>query len=381
MSSAKKLPKSGRTYRIWKVTEDLVKQNYREIRDMSMRDSYYFLREKLSQLVGNKINRDEYQYFNEKYNYYTQDLWARIEKNHGLKRPETKKITVLYDEGEETTLKGLHQVHDQARGFIFVEKAGKAEDLRKLSKYGWCILAGQGQSTRRMREILANSEDNRPILVFHDQDKYGDDIKRTLEGHSQRTEHLELWKDLETRIIDMGLNKKQVDALSLPREEDPTKSDADYRTEINALTALKARYDIENPFLLYAVSVMKEKDITISDEEQSAKIMVQIEIEEFLSDVLKDLINYEAIAREASKNINETCVEVAADYRWEDRKRNSFELPDEVKEDIGKELESLATELKEKIDYISESDKEQELINKIDKDTVSQIRRQLRGGK
>lgn len=257
------LPKVGHTYRIWKVVEDLILDRYEQIRQERMRDSWYLLREWLEPLRGSRINDDEFDYFAENYEYYRDGLWPRLEKNHGIRRPETKPPTVVIDRGEEHTEAHIHDAWPRARGFIFVEKSGMASDLTPLSRWGWLIVAAQGESTRSFREKAANDDTNRPILAVTDADYYGGGIAETLKGHSERTEHLGLWRELESRVQSIGLTREDGTAMDLPRERDPTKSPDEWRIELNALTVLRERRGVENPLLAYVVAKMDGLGIPI----------------------------------------------------------------------------------------------------------------------
>lgn len=130
-----------------------------------------------------------------------------------------------------------------------------AEQLKPLSRYGWVILAAQGESTRTLREFLANDGTDRPILGLTDADFYGTGIIETLSGESERTKHLD-FSALEPRVVDLGLTPADAEALDLPDEADPTKSPDDRRTELDALAVLSTRHGIDAPLLAYAVAKM-----------------------------------------------------------------------------------------------------------------------------
>jgi hypothetical protein len=259
------LPKDGRSYRIWGVVEDLVLDRYEQIQDERMRDSYYLLREWLEPLrESGRILDAEFDYFVEQYEYYRDGFWPRIEKKHGIRRPETKPPTVVIENGEEHTEAWIPKAWERARGFLFVEKSGMAADLSPLSHHGWLIVAAQGESTRTFREAVANDDTDRPVLVVTDADFYGGGITESLQGHSDRTEHLNLAQHLEHRVRGIGLTQDDADALDLPRERDPTQSPDKWRTELNALTVLKERESIETPLLSYVVAKMLHLEIPIT---------------------------------------------------------------------------------------------------------------------
>lgn len=259
------LPNEGRSYRIWSVVEDLILDRYDQLKNERMRDSYYLLREWLEPLrTDGTILDEEYDYFAENYQYYRDDFWPRIEERHDIRRPETKPPTIVIENGEEYTESHIPEAWDRARGFIFVEKSGMASDLSRLSRHGWLIVAAQGESTRTFREAAAGDGTDRPILVVTDADFYGRSIVETLAGHSDRTEQLELWRELEERVDEIGLTQTDADALDLPRERDPTKSPDEWRTELNALTVLKEREGIENPLLTYVAAKMDALDVPLA---------------------------------------------------------------------------------------------------------------------
>lgn len=260
---SKQLPKDGRSFRIWSVVEDLILDRYEQVVDVRMRGSYYLIREWLEPLRGDRIIDAEYDYFVEQYEYYRDDFWPRIEERHGIRRPETKPPTIVIEDGTEFTEAHIPEAWGRARGFIFVEKSGMAEDLTALSNHGWLIVAAQGESTRTFREAAANDGTDRPILVVTDADFYGGSIAESLAGHSDRTEHLELWRDLDDRVDGLGLTQADADALDLPRERDPTQSPDEWRTELDALTVLKEREGIDEPLLAYVAAKMDQRDIPL----------------------------------------------------------------------------------------------------------------------
>jgi len=164
----------------WKIVEDIVIREYNEIKNMSMRDSFYHVALQLGKIRGKEISELQYKYFWEQktYDYYTQDKWSNWEKKYNIIRPQTKNYTVMIEQGKRKVLpEDINEVYSRARGFIYVEKEGKASDLLELSRFGWIILGAQGQSQRLLREILKLDSENKPILVFHDADRAGQLIK------------------------------------------------------------------------------------------------------------------------------------------------------------------------------------------------------------
>ena len=291
------LPKDGRSFRIWTVVGDLIEDRYGELVDERMRDSYYLLREWLEPLrASGEIIDAEFDYFVENYEYYRDDFWPRLEKNRGLRRPETKPPTIVIEDGQEFTESHIPEAWDRARGFVFVEKSGMAEDLALLSEHGWLIVAAQGESTRTFREAVADDGTNRPILVVTDADFYGGSIVESIAGHSDRTEHLELWRDLEHRVQQIGLTPADADALDLPKERDPTQSPDKWRTELNALTVLKEREGIANPLLTYVAAKMAALDIPLAplpvdDATDEVRSAMRIAINNALSDEISTVVD------------------------------------------------------------------------------------------
>lgn len=290
------LPKDGNSYRIWSVVEDLVLERYDQLAEERMRDSYYLVREWLDSLRGDRILDAEFDYYVENYEYYRDDHWPRMEKRHGIRRPETKPPTVVIEDGTEYTEDHITDAWDRSRGFIFVEKSGMAADLSPLSEHGWLIVAAQGESTRTFREEAATDGTDRPILVVTDSDFYGESIGESIAGHSNRTEHLELWRELEDRVVELGLTEPDARALDLPRERDPTKSPDEWRTELNALTVLKERLGIDDPLLAYVAAKMAARDIPLAplpveDPERTVRDELRTAIEEVLADEIEAVVD------------------------------------------------------------------------------------------
>lgn len=293
---SEQLPKDGRSYRIWSVVEELILDRYDELKDERMRDSYYLLREWLEPLRGDHILDAEFDYFAESYEYYRDDFWPRIEERNGIRRPETKPPTIVIEDGTEYTESHIGEAWDRSRGFIFVEKSGMAEDLAPLSEHGWLIVAAQGESTRTFREAAAGDGTDRPILVVTDADFYGGSIVESIAGHSDRTEHLELWRELETRVQEIGLTQEDADALDLPRERDPTQSPDKWRTELNALTVLKARHGIDDPLLAYVAAKMAAEGVPlaplpVTDPDLKVQTSLRLAVEDALSDEIDSVVD------------------------------------------------------------------------------------------
>ena len=293
----KDLPRDGRSYRIWSVVEDVILDRREQLEGERMRDSYYLIREWLEPLrASGEITDDEFDYFVEQYEYYRDDFWPRIERNNGIRRPMTKPPTIVIEDGNEHTESHIPEAWDRSRGFIFVEKSGMAEDLSPLSHHGWLIVAAQGESTRTFREAVANDDTDRPILVVTDADFYGGSIVESIAGHSNRTEHLGLWQELEDRVQELGLTTDDAEALGLPSERDPTQSPDEWRTELNALAVLKEREGIDNPLLTYVAAKMAALDIPLApkpvdDPEEKIRSAIHSALLDSLDDEIESIVD------------------------------------------------------------------------------------------
>lgn len=301
------LPKDGRCYRIWSIVEELCLDRTSELADASMRGSYYLVREWLDELRREgDITDDEYDYFAGKYDYYRDDLWPRIEANHGVDRPDTKPPTTVIENGREYTESYLSDAWHRTRGFIFLEKAGMIGQLEPLTNHGWLVVASQGESTRTFREWLADDDTDRSVLALTGDDHYGGSIVDTLAGDSRRTDHLDLESQLEGRVIGLGLTIDDAEALDLPKERDETKSPRKYRTELNALMSLRARDGIDDPLLAYTVAKMRQAGIPLCPQpidESQANRQVRSRIERAVSNALAESID--AVVEEAMTSIDD----------------------------------------------------------------------------
>lgn len=253
----------------------------------------------LAPLIGREITMEDYNWFRvEKQGYatYRDDLWPRIEQEHGLARPEAKPVGVVYDHGLEHPISRLESVWPQARGFIFVEKADEARDLAKLSEYGWVVVAGQGYPTRLIRRLL--KEDARPVLALHDWDQDGLGIYRALGFDTRRTRHLKI--ALGGRVVDLGLHEGHVRALGLPTQPSPPKYRGRPRCELSALSVLAVRMGLENPVLAYAVAAMVARGLTLSPTEVPKRELFESHLRWALTEGLRPLVD--AAVGEAMKD-------------------------------------------------------------------------------
>jgi len=284
--------------RLWSVVRRLIIEHYKTILERSirgvrgsrgMRASYYIVGDLLGPLIGGEISKEDYNWYlsDQGYASYRDDIWPRIEQEHGLARPPAKPLGIVFDHGNEYTVKRLERVWDQARGFIFVEKSGEAEDIQELSDYGWTIVAGQGYPTRLVRRLL--KDDTRPVLALHDWDRDGLGVYRALGFKTRRTAHLDL--ALGKRVVDLGLHEEHVKALKLPTRPSPPKYKGRPRVELSALNVLVTRMGLENPVLAYTVAAMLAKDLKLSPTEKPKEEMMARHLRWALTDGLRGVVD------------------------------------------------------------------------------------------
>ncbi|RLI80389.1 hypothetical protein DRP05_01025 [Archaeoglobales archaeon] len=271
--------------------EEIILQHYDELKTRRIRGGYYIVGDYLAQrLKEGRITEQEYNHFLSEQGYatYRDDLWTSLEKKYGLERPEAKPLGVIYTLGEELPIEKFDEVYYRARGFIFVEKADEAEDLSELSFHGWAIIAGQGFSTRLMRQLF--KQDGRPVLALHDCDTAGEWIYRVFDMGSKRTKHLQL--NLEN-VIDLGLHEEDAIKLGLPPRPEAKKYQK-YRRErfeLSALAVLKTRYGVENPVLAYTVAKMKKMGIRITPTPEELRFLLRYEIKSQIRRSIKELVD------------------------------------------------------------------------------------------
>lgn len=284
--------------RLWSVVRRLIIENYKTILERSIRGvrgsrgiraSYYIVGDLLAPLIGKEISQEDYNWYltDQGYASYRDDIWPKIEQEHGLERPPAKAIGIVFDHGNEYTVKRLTEVWDQARGFIFVEKSGEAEDIQELSDYGWTIVAGQGYPTRLVRRLL--KDDTRPVLTLHDWDRDGRGVYRALGFKTRRTAHLDI--ALGKRVTDLGLHEEHVKVLDLPSRPSPPKYKGRPRVELSSLNVLVTRWGLENPVLAYTVAAMLASDLTLSPTELPKKELAERHIRWLLTEGLQSVVN------------------------------------------------------------------------------------------
>jgi hypothetical protein len=287
MSNGQKYPN------LWDVVRELILAHHEQLNQHRIRESYYLIRDMLSPLIGTRIAKDEFFYFakeKQAYSTYRDDVWPAIEKKHGIQRPEAKPYGTIYDNGTEYPISRLEEIWEQARGFIFTEKLEDGEDLRKLSDYGWTIIAGGGFGgfpTRQIRQLL--KDDDRQILAFHDLDIAGNGIWRALGFETRRTSHLDI--ALGDRVIDLGLMKEDVEILDLPIQPEPPKYRGEMRAETSGLAVLEKRMGIKDYKLAYVVAKMLALGVTLSPTERSKEEILRFELEYAVGGAFDELIS------------------------------------------------------------------------------------------
>jgi len=329
--------------RLWSVVKNLIREHYDVLIKRSIRGSYYIVGDLLAQLIGKEITVDDYNWYcsDQGYASYRDDIWTYMEQKYGLQRPEAAAIGVVYDAGVEYPVTRLESVWDQARGFIFVEKADEARDISPLSRYGWTIVAGKGYPLRLVRKLL--KEDKRPVLVLHDWDKDGYGIYRALGFETRRTKHLDI--ALGERVIDLGLTEEHVKALNLPTRPSPPKYKGTPRVELSGLAVLSTRMGLENPVLAYVVASMLVKGLKLSPTEIPKKELLARHLRWALTDGLRGVVN-EVVDR----LVDELTVEGEAVSGALD-----FEEPFEM-EGLEEALADLGREIAERIVWKGEED-------------------------
>lgn len=274
--------------RLWSVVKKLILEHYETLVKRSIRGSWYIIGDLLAPLIGKEITVEDYNWYGTDQGYasYRDDVWTLMEQKHGLERPEAAAIGVVYDDGVEYPVTRLENVWDQARGFIFVEKADEAKDISKLSEYGWTIVAGKGYPLRLVRKLL--KEDTRPVLALHDWDHEGKGIFRALGYETRRTWHLDI--ALGERVTDLGLTEEHVKALNLPTRPSPPKYKGVPKVELSGLAVLATRMGLENPVLSYTVASMLVKGLKLSPTEEDKLEMMKRHMRWLLTEGLSDVV-------------------------------------------------------------------------------------------
>ena len=283
---------------LWAAVKQIILHHQDTILEMSIRGyrasrgirgSYYLVGDYLEPLIGKVITEDDYYWFSGDQGYatYRDDVWPELEQKQGLTRPEAAAVGIVYDQGMEYTITHLEEVWDQARGFIFVEKADEAKAIQELSDYGWTIAAGKGYPLRLVRKLFKS--DTRPVLTLHDCDPDGRGIYRALGFETRRTKHLDI--ALGDRVVDLGLSEEQANALGLRFRPGPKKYKGQQKAELSALNVLAARMALDNPVLAFVASAMVAGGLTLSPTEVDKRELLERHLRWWLSDGLRPIIN------------------------------------------------------------------------------------------
>ncbi len=283
---------------LWSVVRKIIRKHYDLMKDVRIRDAYYITGDLIAPLIGTEITQEDYNWLLTKQGYASlrDDIWPSLEQKEGLQRPDAWPEGIVIDQGilkplldlEKNMKRGLEYVWDQARGFIFVEKRGVAEQLQPLSRYGWTIFAGPGYPLRLIRKLLKEEKQKRPVLALHDFDRDGRGIYRALGFETRRTKHLDI--ALGERVTDLGLTKDHIQRLNLPERPSPPKYKGELRTELSALAVLKTRMGIDDYYLAFVVAAMMLKGVTLSPLEVDKIDMMKRHIRWLLTQGLKGIV-------------------------------------------------------------------------------------------
>lgn len=337
---------------IWKNVEEIILEHYDEVIKRRLRGGFYIVRDYLSKRIEDgRITEEEFTHFLNNYNYYSQDLWASLEQKYGLERPEAKPIGVIYDRGRELPISSFEEVYERARGFIFVEKADEADDIRVISKHGWAVVAGQGFSTRLMRKLF--KEDTRPVLALHDSDTAGEWIYKVFDLGSRRTKHLDLKLD---RVDDLGLTEEDATALNLPKQPEAEKY-RDKRKERVELSALSV-IPIDNPVLAYTVAKMKKLGYRITPTPAGSAELMKPEVAE---KIVMAFIEFKEKLWAIQEYIDNYGIEIASELEYPDIELVTANVP--YLDDVPLELDDLVEQLKEALNKEME-DKKDDMLSK-----------------
>ena len=353
----------------WKIVKQIIRDNYELLMTERLRQGYYIVRDKLKELIGKTITREDFDYFaNSKtnaYNYYTQDVWTQLERE-GRERPEAKPVGSLWTHGGKFPIEDFYLVWDQARGFIFTEKSG--EKLEPLTKFGWMIIEPEkGFPSRLIREKC--KEDGRPVLAVHDGDISGEGIARALGETTRRTTHLDISID---DVTNLGLRWEDVKRLNLPTipEVKKHRQERADRCELESMTTLKSRHGIENPFLDYVIVRMMQEGISISPTSKSKMKMIKDRIVAKITSDLEDLI---------VPIVGEVIDGKIEDYAGGEDQAVSVDIPTESEIDL-EELEEAVRDISSKMEKVAEWEYEKDYEARA-RGKVSKKFLELMGGK
>lgn len=351
----KKKPMDKKHRNLWQVVRRIIIENHGELLTHRIRESFYVTRNYLAEHIGTDIIQAEFDYFGstkQGYASYANDIWPSLEQKHGLQRPEAKPYGTIYDDGMEFPISRLSMIWRQARGFVFTEKLEDGEDLRRLSTYGWTIIAGGGFAgfpTRQIRQML--KKDTRPILAFHDADIAGTGIYRALGFETRRTKHLDI--ALGDRVTDLGLTMEDAQRLNLPTTPEPPKHGDKRRVETATLALLEKTMKIENPKLAYVVARMLVLGMTLSPTEVSKYGLLHGRLEMEVVGVFSGIID---------KAVSEAMSEWSANQEDPDAEAVSVSAPlgsgskDIVSDEMVELAKDIAIKMAEKVEWSYEAD-------------------------
>lgn len=305
------IPKEDRI-RLWGCVRDIIKKHHSEIisKSKNLRDSFYIVRDYLSTdyLKGGKINQRMFDFFvdNSTYSYFIQDIWTQLERE-SYARPKAKPIGVVIWENYDYTIDMISGYMPQCRGYIYVEKEGIADKLRRISLYGWAIVAAQGQATRQIRDLINRT--GKPCLVVHDYDPDGENISESIKNKTRRTKHLDI--DLGDKAIDLILNDEQIEFLKdnydIPTQPLPPKHKGkwrnDYRVELSAFVVVNTKSG--NSVLDFVVAEMRRLGLPLSplplNKGSLYRDKIKEEMEWQIKSIVEDILRNLKIGGEACK--------------------------------------------------------------------------------
>ncbi|MBA7490052.1 hypothetical protein ES702_00586 [subsurface metagenome] len=125
-------------------------------------------------------------------------------------------------------------------------------------------------------------------MAMHDWDRDGLGIFRALGFTTRRTWHLNI--DLGDRVVDLGLNEEDVEALELPTRPSAKKYGRKPRAEISSLHVLTRRWGIENPVLAYAVASLLALGYRLSPTEQPKEEMAEAHLQWALTQGIRGIV-------------------------------------------------------------------------------------------
>jgi len=341
-------------HKIWRIVAGVVSEHYERIREMSMRDVFYYVREILVQeyLSKGRITQGDLDYFDKKYEYLRDDFFTKLERDGVIpERPEVKEFARYIDRfGDEHPITRLPR-EDLSRynGILFVEKEGAGRSLREVAQLGFIVVPSGGQGgfpQRVVRWVFKQVE--LPVLVLHDHDTAGDWIARTFYLGSKRTNHLDLKVDKE-RVVDLGLTEEDVRRLDLPPipEAPKFRGKRPQRWELSSLEVLGVRYNIRNPLLSFVIAKLVKLGFRLSPTERSRR--------ELATSAIATHIIYSILYPRVRDIVGRALEEVGLDGTAVDLRLESGETP-ELPREIEEYVRTLSSSLVARVKWISGED-------------------------